>query len=514
MLADQQSSNQNISSFNILTNNLIKIQENVVLKIAKENGKIDKNICKILLFSSEWNFDELGAVINKLESKNYPNLFIFIVEVNSFDFIKELNSKIDKLKEKLSIFGSNRPLILQLTSTNSNLSKFFFKEETSKDFIQQQNIEYENFLSTLVVAIPDAFEAEMLTNLSEIQYSSLKLRFLRILNLSEDFFAFMILEIAKKGSKFEFFAALDAPFESNGRVLNTEVQSHLKTIYTIEQEEANDSEAASISSNNHTESSILFSALENKNVEVVDYLITYWSHLIKQLPFDHQVRISTFAFETKQLDILCDLLEISDFPFPENFLLNSVNHSKLLKIAENRLELKKDIENENVLKIDDFIDKNASLKIAYIPTNKSVMRHALDSKKYFIYFYLKSFGFKISEHDNSKDILTEDERKEANKFAVRQRKYNVSRALSDSRISIHLLFTRSFIHNRKIDKKQEGEYRNKIKKWLEDISNVRFGIDFLDVAASCENLKIIFDFESENVSKKNFIILIMLNNLK
>ena len=59
----------------------------------------------------------------------------------------------------------------------------------------------------------------------------------------------------------------------------------------------------------------------------------------------------------------------------------------------------------------------------------------------------------------------------------------------------------TIIANKDITKNQETQYHQKIQKWLEDISKVKYCKELLDVATQCENLKIIFDFEAELVSR-------------
>ena len=79
-------------------------------------------------------------------------------------------------------------------------------------------------------------------------------------------------------------------------------------------------------------------------------------------------------------------------------------------------------------------------------------------------------------------------------------KENVSLALKDKNKAVMMLSSRSLIHNRRISRDQEAVYRTKIKQWFEDINKLKFGPDLLQVAASCKNLKIIFNFESSTVS--------------
>ncbi|KAL7013391.1 hypothetical protein ACKWTF_015369 [Chironomus riparius] len=58
---------------------------------------------------------------------------------------------------------------------------------------------------------------------------------------------------------------------------------------------------------------------------------------------------------------------------------------------------------------------------------------------------------------------------------------------------------KTIIHKIDITKDQEAEYHQKIRNWLKDISKVKYCKELLDVVNQCENLKIIFDFESELV---------------
>ena len=60
---------------------------------------------------------------------------------------------------------------------------------------------------------------------------------------------------------------------------------------------------------------------------------------------------------------------------------------------------------------------------------------------------------------------------------------------------------KTIITNKDTTKEQDAVHNQKIQKWLEDISKVKYCKELLDVATQCENLKIIFDFEAELVSR-------------
>lgn len=222
--------------------------------------------------------------------------------------------------------------------------------------------------------------------------------------------------------------------------------------------------------------------------------------MIQQLPDKHQLRISTAAFDTNQLDVLCDLLEISDFPFPDDFSIkeNQVNHKRLRQIINERSQLEVAINKEDFEEIDEFINRNENLKFVYNIDNSSVLTQAVILKKFSVFYYLKSLGF---QGENCKDVLNlldEEDKAQAIKQATEQRKTNIEKSLLDFHKSVLHLSARSLIHNRKISKQNEAENRSKIRNWLKDIQKI--APEMLDVAASCEYLKIIFDFESHSVS--------------
>ena len=486
-----------------LTENSIKIDEKFLITLTKNDNKsIEREAklnCKIIKFSSEFTIDEVLTTIGALDPTEYPNLFIFIIENQNLKFTAEnKEEKPEKFQEKLNKFGSNRPLIIQQTSKDENVTKIYYKRENSTQIVViDQHFQNSSSRQAILISLVDGelgqLEMEFLKRLSNIQDDSLILRFMRTLDMQEELFETMILRAAKSRSKAELLAVLDALFEGEGRILNNRAQKYLKNVFKSTGNDKDDSPCKkSTKSKNAT--SVLLTAVENKNTEVIDYLITYCSHLIQQLPFEHQVRISTAAFETNQIDVLCDLLEISDFPFPQNFKEDPEVHQKLYEIAVERKDFKLAVEEENFVKIDNFIDKKPSLKFTYNPENKSAMKQAMDLKKFNVYFYLKSFGFYATEFDSLEKVLSKEDLEIAKKSATKQRIKNVSEAQCDANNSIMLLCTRSLIHNRRISKEQDAEYRKKIRKWFEAIYKI--APEMLDAAAASDKLKIIFDFES------------------
>ncbi|XP_070506054.1 uncharacterized protein [Chironomus tepperi] len=457
--------------------NQIKVDEHLVLKLQNETQKIIKEVkdtCKILHFSPEWMFEEVLSTIKRLDPKKYPQLFIFVINV-----AKNKKKSSAKIRQNLLKFGTNRPLILQLTSDDKNVSKMYYKQEDSNQFIdidqdQQESKNLSSLLHLIKVKNANYFKNSVLNALSKFQNRSLALRLLQTLKLPNKFFARLLLTIAKKSTKSEFIAALDSPFD--GRMLSNRSQKHI-----------------ALSEN---DDSVLFRAVQNKNKEVIKYLINDCTHLIQLLPHDHQVKISTAAFETEQLDVLCELLDYADFPFPKNFKVESVGHEKLCDIIAKRADFKASIEAENYEKIDGYIDKN--LKFFYSPSNFSALKEALNLKKYAVFYYLKSLGFKGENcYAFIKKMDSKEEKSEAIRIATNQRIKNINQSLPNIHKSVHKLYAQSTIHYRQINEEQKVEYSKKIMKWFMDIYNV--SPQLINVAASCDRLKIIFDFESDNV---------------
>jgi len=522
--------------WNLLAEKNVKVDEKFILNLQKGSKNVScevKNSCKILHFSSEWNFEDVLSTIDGLNPKDYPQLFIFIIEASYSCFLKSektsseplkkkmktSNEGIEKMKENLLKFGLFRPLILELTSQDSNKTEFYYKNENMTRFTAIDQIQKD------VIKIID-FSNGNLVNFEffrEIKNPTIILKFLRTLKLQEEAITRMILNATKTCTLTEFLTLLDTPFEGEHSILSFESQGILSN--TLNQEAlqlAEDNHTLpnvlnfnySVSSamdfecdlgnsainGSHTSLSVLLVAVEHKNKDVIDYLITYWTHLIQQLPFEHQVKISTAAYETNQLDVLCDLLDIADFPFPNEFKVDSVDHDRLSKIISQRSDFKAAIEVENFQKLEEFISQNLSLKIVYNTNNKSAINHAIDLKKSKVYLFFVSAGFQPTEAFNIQELLNQEEFANFKNQIKQQEMENISSALQDKNKSVMLLSTRSLIHNRRIKNKTEAEYRLKIKQWFEDINKLNFGPELLNVAASCEDLKIIFNFESATVS--------------
>jgi len=521
--------------------NSIKFEEKFLIKLTNESIKViersAKQNCKILQISSKFDIDQKLEIISTLTPSEYPNLFIFIFEHQTGNFFNDnQETKSRQLEEHLKNFGAARPLIILQKYIPENKINFYYKNKDSHQIVDIDHhyaedyelYEYwKNKLSFLLDQELHPFEDELLKKLSCIKDSSIIVRFLRTLNLSEAFFGTLVLEVSENGSKADLLAVLDASFENKGRLLNNQAQNYIKNVFEDDESEnesvdltyedqmdvksdlreATDEEqddpidGTTLQFNNiDSNKSVFLKAVQHSNHEIIDFLITYWTHLIQQLPFQHQIRISTAAFETNQLDVLCDLLEISDFPFPKDFSMieKQVNNKRLHQILNKKMKLKTAIKEEDFDKIDEFIKNNQNLKFIYNTDNNSALTEAVRVKKFSVFYYLKSLGFQGESCENVLEELDDEDKRQAVKQAAEQRRTNISKSLQDVHKSVLHLSARSLIHNRKIRKEQEIEYRRKIRSWLKDIQKI--APEMLDVAASCEDLKIIYDFESQYVS--------------
>lgn len=491
---------QSLSNFDILAKNSmsLSIYDKCVVNFEDLNDVEILRSSKILKFSLNSNLEKILSTIKKLNSQQCPHLFIFAIEVEDLSNIKFID-----LQNCLNEFSCTRPIIVQLKAQKDNSTKIFIKIEGS-NFEELQQVsrsdqvfeDFPTFLQQFLSSKITNFEALMLDKLPIVKDSSQIIRFLKTLKTSKGFFQKLILKCAASGTKEDLLAAIDAPFEGDGQMLNCDAENWIKNIIMVRQK------ANSQENNENQPQSILLAVVTSKNEEILDYLIAHCGHLIQQLPFDHQIQASVAAFNGQHYDILCDLIKLCDFPFPENFNPESIENEKFKQIVEERKQFIKTIESDelNTVELSKFIANNRHLNIVYTIDNESTLYHALINGHYKSYFHLKSIGFQAIEFDEIDEILDEDELNETVKFEKQQRKINVEKSTYDSKNPVYLLTTRSSIHNRKARLEDEVKCRELIKKWYEEINNSRFGSLLLKVASMCPKLKIIFDFENDSVS--------------
>lgn len=474
----------------ILGDNVPLVNKDFVITLPKDNSKRDHELqpnCKIMKFTEEWNFEEVLIQISKLDPTTYQALFIFIIETSN------ASASIDTLKTFLINFGASRSLILQFTVKSENTSKFYFKKENCEKFLdvdEQKNEvsgDFGSFSSFLLTYLnkTDNFESIVTQKIANDQNWSLILKFLRILELPDDFVVDLVLKCAAEGSTLDLLAAADAFMDDKGTVCGNE----LKYIIRFEL----------------NSTSVLLIAIENSNQEVVDFLIRHCTTSIQQLPFEHKVLISSLTFNTNKVEVLCNLLEIADFPFPEKFNSDKVTDRNLQKIINGRTKFHQHILSENNSEIKTFEEKHPYIKFAYNLENKSALGNALDSKKFESFYFLKSLRFCDRQIENfeygSCDV--KDKRK-ASKIASKQRKENVEISEENHLNTALILATKSKIYHRNKNNEAEHQQRMKIREWFEGIYATKYGSKLLDAAAQCDKLQIIFDFECESVSLNYF----------
>jgi len=463
----------------------------------KTINNASKRSCKVLKFSSKFKLNNVLVYISRLKPKDFPCLLIFVIETKNFD---DLN--VAEIGEHyFDHFKVKRPIILQIKSENGTQTKWLYRKANLGLFVNlDENHDDFKDLSAILRSFAcgniEAFKElqdQLVKKLPYFKNSSTILRFLKALDVSDEILIKVIQKCALHGSKSDLLALLDASFEDDGRMLSIDAQNILSEIF-----EQND-----------TKMSVLSQAVQNRNKEVIDYLISNCTHLIQQLPLEHRVNVSQSAMNLGKTGILCDLLEFSDFPFPSNLEESSVTDQRLLKIINERKEFLKDITHKNESHFNKFINKHWSLKLVFNINNKTALACAAESKNFDAFVKLKSLGFKAEEFGTTDDItcLSKKERKELSKNIWSQTQKNAADAKLDREKSIQLLRTRSYIHNRMITKNIEAKYRDKIRDMFEDIYKIPLCSKFLDAASQCEDLKIIFDFESESVSASFFTYL-------
>ncbi|XP_070499608.1 protein PFC0760c-like [Chironomus tepperi] len=472
----------------------------------------EKKCCKIIELSTDFNYDEILGIIGNLDRNEFPNLFVFIINISEISDIKEL-------KEVIINFDKSRPLLLEIVSKNENIAKFYYKMETSEAFESidrtkrnSKILNFSTFINEILNGHLDYCLNHIIENFNQLKNLQLILKILRLMKVDDADFTSLILKCAEYGSKTDLQALLDVPFRDDGNILNIEAQKYLNLTFDINLEsaeaESDQVDGATFSGssindptqNKVLDRSILSVAINNMNQEIIDYLIIDCTCYIQKLSFDYKVQVSNMAFNSKQLDLFSDLVEICDFPFPDNFTNVKFEHERLQKIVETRIKLQNAVKEDVNSDIRDIIENvNYNCSYFFNLENKSALSVALEYRNYRAYYYLVSKGFLSLEFDDIDQVLDAEELKIAEKFIFDQIITNVD--VSKTVNSITKLNTKSRIHNCKIEGNQENEYRKRINKWFEDINKMKFGSWLLDIAASCDSLTIVFDFKSETIEK-------------
>jgi len=112
----------------------IRMKSSQILTISKKSFEIIDNqaaeALKAVKFISDFRIDEILEEISKLYPKIYPNISIFIIEQENFQFSAKniRNQDIAYLKEYISRFHSNSfKTMLHLYSKDEKMSKFYYR---------------------------------------------------------------------------------------------------------------------------------------------------------------------------------------------------------------------------------------------------------------------------------------------------------------------------------------------------------------------------------------------------
>lgn len=462
---------------------LLMLTKNSV-EFANDNKR---KICKLMKFGSDWKVEEIIKYFKNCDHKEFPNLLMVIIQMNNIDsinlqnrgsFSNEIKIYEKKLKKTLIKFAKNRPMIFQISSEIEDVSKFYFNCSDSQKFKKIKNIACESkifndFSSFLWLFLEGKFENlfdscfEILPN---VQNSSLIYRFLRMLRQEEEDFKSLILGCFWNGSKNDIKAILNYPLHDR----NNEIETEFK---------------------------ILGQKYSNNENEVKNFILDYCSRNIGKFIYSSQLKISTKAFDKNDFGLLCDLIDTCDFPFPENLKTKSVIHEDFNKIIKKREEFNKAINEKSENEIKQFIVLHPNLKFVYNPNNCSALHQAFDPFDKTLLHQLEDLDFQTPEYkDYCRTTSDKNNIRTARELATLKRDKNIKAASQIVTKTVLQLLCKSFIRKNNNTKETDNFYKGKISKWFENIYSILENKPHLDIAAQCSKLKIIFDFDSEEVS--------------
>lgn len=448
-----------------------------------------KSSCKILKFTSELGLKEVIHVIYALDCKQYPRLFIFIIETD--DKVEQPN--MEDLQQVLLKFSKLRPMLLQLTSDSQTDTSFFIKLEDSEHF-QKLEINVELFDEIESVADFQSFFSLFISKQLLVNFNrpsmiesflkvSLIMRFLSALNLGNNFIDLAVSGF-KKGSKENFLAVIDAPFDDSGHSIFQNLTKYLTYTYPYA-----DSEQLGLQI-----------SIENENWDLINFLVEELGHVLFDVDYGNQLAMTTAAYQKGNIDLLYKLLELCEFPFPLGF---KAEHDKFEVIVKERDEFHNAIKQHKSLKeILDLAEK-INQKIVYNVNNESALYTALYTRRYDVYCMLMSIGFKGNDAQTEKETFSEKEKRKFEQIRESKQSQNIDAAEIDPQRSARVLAARSTIFNPQKCSHDKPEIdRKKIKDYFMEISKREEVKPIFDVCAQDEGLSIVFDMKSDMVSKK------------
>jgi len=486
------------TNYTVLKNKSFLVNDKFIIRLNRTHSPTlfhnTKANCKVLEFSSIFDITTIETQIKSLNISEYPQLFIFV-----FTFDKVACGDIEKLKTILLEFNKVRPIILQVSSEREKVTKIFYKKNDCNEFYeinQNNNINgvenFTTFLWSFLTDKTDNISNYLSQETFKIDDSPTIVKFLNCFKKIDkgEINGEIIKSCAKYGSELHLLEALEISKENTGtfsKLANCNAYKNLQ---------------------GH---SVLSMAIEGKNTRIFNYLINDCKYWMKELPYDRQVHASNTAYYTHE-PFLCDLLQKIDFPFPKENKIYENAGENLKKIIEDRQKLEAAIKNfdENLTNFNEISEfkKNAANKnvsVAYNEKNESAIYQAHQLKKPKLIKYLVSQGYKLENNEEVKVKIGKNEIFEITWM-------NIECSRSESEKSIKLVALKSSIYN-ETNQQQEEEQRKKIIQYYREINKSEFGSKMLDIAAQCESLKIVFDFEHHMV-RINVIYYFIIIHLK
>ncbi|XP_070508534.1 uncharacterized protein [Chironomus tepperi] len=521
-------SNNNQPQFHHILSSQPEVKKDFIINITSKsyntNEILNKQISKLITFSSALSLFDTKIAISRLNRDEFPRLFTFIISVKNFGFNMndqaEVGKSIYELKKHLLDFDTKRPMVLQLTSEDENVTRFYYKNESSTEFHyvnlnQAYFYNFSAFLSSYLKGDFNSSENNILDMLENVDRPGLIIRFLQMLSLNERFFLHVIFRIAYKCNVDDFIAILDTPFDGS-MTISTYWTTYLSIIFTdreivedtIDHENIADifelKEPGSSSptpSDNRGQWSILSDVIECENTEISNFLAANYFKELQNLSFNHKLKLSTQLYDNKQYDLLCNLIKFSDFPFPEIYhKYKKIECQELKALAQERKAFFRDISKENIKEVIKYIINNKHLKYAYCVKNKTAIYKAAKAKKVTSLYLLISYGYEQTEPELVEEVATKKQ-KEAKAARIAQQKaqrsQNITDSLQDEDKTVNLMCNKSLIFDVKNTIVDQTEYREIIRKCFKLIFKVV--PDLINIASMCDELKILFDFGSQTV---------------
>lgn len=493
----------------LLSTGHIPVNQKYVTNFEKGIEISQQNV-KILKFSSEWEKNEIFDEIRAHNIFKNKSLFMIVIEVKDIqsfvqteesdqekDFQASKNKCQKNILNFLAEYVQDQTFIIQLISRSEYVTKIYYKDENIEIFEPflshrvkpvRKIKNFQTFLWLFMNKQFTNFEETMIDLLPNVKNLNLIWNFLNTLDLKEDFYSRVIIKCAAKGSTHQLFTVLNDKVKSTNMSLNIDGMENLTKIFKLKTSIC----GVKLS---HMEESILLAAVENSNSEVIKYLTEKCCHIIQRLPFSHQIDLSTVAYEIHNVELLCDLVEFCDFPFPKDFDATSVVHKRLKIIINDRQEFHEAVKNEKFDIIDSLISKFSGNKLIYSTKNMSALYKAITIRNLNTYYHLKvTYGLEISQ-DEEKYIKAEFH---PNKMIPANANAQIS-VPSDNNVTASLI-AKTSIYLTKQNRNNYKIFYNKIKNWYQQIYNMKFGSALLNVVSSCEKLRIVFDFNNEYVS--------------